>query len=71
MTGILSESQGDTNDRIFVNCASALAFLSAHSSDASQMQTLFNHFDDSDDAIKLPLKFAILINGNDTIDKSF
>lgn len=35
------------------------------------MQTLFTAFDDNEvDAITLPLKFAILINGNDTIDKS-
>jgi len=35
------------------------------------MQTLFNHFDgDGVDAIMLPLKFAILINGNETINKS-
>jgi hypothetical protein len=35
------------------------------------MQTLFNAFDENAmDAIMIPLKFAILINGNDTIDKS-
>jgi len=35
------------------------------------MQTLFSAFDESAvDAIMIPLKFAILINGNDTIDKS-
>ena len=71
MTDVLSELDGSTNDRIFCNCASALAFLSAYASDASQMQALFNAFDENAvDAIMLPLKFAILINGNDTIDKS-
>jgi len=67
----LGESQGATNDRIYANCATALAFLSAYASDASQMQALFNAFDENAvDAIMLPLKFAILINGNDTIDKA-
>jgi len=72
MTDIMSEQQGGgTNDRIYCNCATVLAFLSAYASNASQMQTLFNAFDESAvDAIILPLKFAILINGNDTIDKS-
>ena len=71
MTDILSELNGDTNDRVFCNCATALAFLSAYASDASQMQTLFNAYDENAmDAIMIPLKFAILINGNDTIDKS-
>lgn len=71
MTDIISETAGSTNDNIFCNSASALAFLSAYASDASQMQTLFNAFDENEnDAITLPLKFAVLINGNDTIDKS-
>jgi len=71
MTDILSELNGDANDRIFCNCATALAFLSAYASDASQMKSLFNAFDENAiDAIMIPLKFAILINGNDTIDKS-
>ena len=71
MTDIMSESQGGNNDRILSNCASALAFLSAYASDASQMQALFTAFDEGgEDCIILPLKFAILINGNDSIDKS-
>lgn len=35
------------------------------------MQVLFTEFDETEnDAIILPLKYAILINGNDSIDKS-
>ena len=38
MTEIINEQQGGgTNDRIFTNCAVALAFLSAYASNASQM----------------------------------
>jgi len=71
MTEIMNETNGSTNDRIFCNCATALAFLSAYASDPAQMNSLFNAFDETDnDAIMLPLKFAILINGNDTIDKT-
>ena len=71
MTEIINETNGATNDRIFCNCAVALAFLSAYASQANQMQTLFSAFDESAaDNVILPLKFAILINGNDTIDKS-
>jgi len=67
----LGDRHGATNDRIYANCATALAFLSAYASDASQMQALFTAFDDNEiDAIMLPLKFAILINGNETIDKA-
>lgn len=71
ITDILGDRHGATNDRIYANCATALAFLSAYASDASQMQALFTAFDDNEiDAIMLPLKFAILINGNETIDKA-
>ena len=74
ITEILGDVRAATNDRIYVNCATALAFLSAYASDASQMQALFTAFDLIDDnevdAIMLPLKFAILINGNETIDKA-
>jgi len=71
LTDILNESHSSTNDRVFCNCATALAFLSAYASDASQMQALFSHFDDNNyDAIILPLKFAILTNGNDSINKA-
>ena len=68
---LAEQTGGATNDRIYANCATALAFLSAYASDASQMSTLFGHFDESGiDAITLPLKFAILINGNDTKPKT-
>jgi len=71
MTDIMNATNSSTNDHIYCNCATALAFLSAYASDASQMQALFGAFDDSDnDAIMLPLKFAILTNGNENIDKS-
>jgi hypothetical protein len=50
----------------------ALAFLSAYSSDPQQMLTLASAFDEScegTDAILIPLKFGVLINGNDACDK--
>ena len=72
MTEILSDqAKSATNDKILCNCACALSFLAAYSSDPSQMQALFTAYDDMDiNPITLPLKFGILINGNDTIDKS-
>jgi len=71
ISDILNENQGSTNDKVYACCATALAFLSAYASDASQMQALFNAFDENGvDSIILPLKFAILINGNDKIDKT-
>jgi len=71
MTEIMNATGSSTNDHIYCNCATALAYLSAYASGANQMQALFNAFDEGDnDAIMLPLKFAILTNGNDTIDKS-
>ena len=67
MTAILADqAKSATNDKILVNCACALSFLSAYASDPAQMQALFTEFDETDNnSIMLPLKFAILINGNE------
>ena len=68
---IISESKGGFNDKVVANCAVTLGYLSAYSNDANQMKVLFNAFDDGgNDAVMLPLKFAILTNGNDSLDKS-
>ena len=72
MTQILSDqAKSGTNDKILANCACAIAFLSAYASDAGQVQALFTAFDEMDiNCISIPLKFGILINGNEAVDKS-
>ena len=58
------------NDKVVVNCATAIAFLSAISSDPAQMKALYSAFDDDgNDCVTLPVKIGILTNGNDNIDK--
>lgn len=52
------------NDKTVANCASALAFLSAYSSDASQQTKLFDAFDNTLNLnVSIPIKFGILLNG--------
>lgn len=72
LSGILQDSSNENvNDKVVANCATALAFLSAISSDPAQMKALFSAFDDDAvDCVILPLKIGVLINGNDAIDKS-
>lgn len=71
MSEILQEAKESYNDKVLANCASTLGFLSAHSNDPSQMTALFSAFDGDDvDAITLPLKFSVLINGNEKIAKT-
>jgi hypothetical protein len=72
MTQIVNDcDKNGMNDKVIANCASTLGFLSAYSNDPSQMKALFNAFDESEnDTILLPLKFSILANGNETLDKS-
>jgi hypothetical protein len=61
----------NVNDKVVVNCATAIAFLSAISSDPAQMKALNSAFDDDgNDCVTLSVKFGILTNGNDNIDKS-
>jgi len=74
LTGIMQVyKNGGVNDKIAANCATALAYLSAYSADPKQMEALFKAFDEShegDDALIIPIKWGILTNGNDKIDKS-
>jgi hypothetical protein len=73
LTGIINaHSKGAINDKILANCSMALAFLAAYSSDPQQMITLSEAFDESCegvDAVLIPIKFGVLINGNDSCDK--
>lgn len=71
MSSTLGEaSKGGVNDKVLANCSTSLAFLSAYTSDANQMLSLFDAFEEENDCIDLPMKFGILTNGNETIDKS-
>ena len=72
LTEILADAtKGAINDKVLANCATALGFLSAYSNDATQMIQLFDAFDEeANDAICLPLKYAILANGNEKVDKA-
>lgn len=64
-------SKSHVNDRVVVNCATAIAYLSAISSDPAQMKALFSAFDDdANDCVTIPVKLGVLTNGNDSIDKS-
>jgi hypothetical protein len=73
LTGIINaNAKGAINDKILANCSMALAFLAAYSSDSQQMLTLSEAFDEScegTDAVLIPIKFGVLINGNDSCDK--
>jgi hypothetical protein len=70
---INANAKGEINDKILANCSMALAFLAAYSSDSQQMLTLSEAFDGSClyvcDAVIIPIKFGVLINGNDSCDK--
>ena len=72
MTEMLSDqAKSATNDKILANCACAISFLSAYASDPAQVKALFSAFDEMDvNCISIPLKFGILINGNEAVDKS-
>lgn len=73
LMGIMNEAdKGGINDKILVNCATALAYLSAYSQDPKQMEGLYGAFDESadgNDALLIPIKLGIIMNGNDTVDK--
>jgi len=73
LMGIMNEAdKGGINDKILANCATALAYLSAYSQDPKQMEGLYGSFDESadgNDALLIPIKLGIIMNGNDTVDK--
>lgn len=65
LTSILSERKQILNDRVLVNCAVALGFLSAYSSDPNQMKDLFGAYDNSKDwRLTLGIKLGLLMNGS-------
>jgi hypothetical protein len=66
-------SNGGINDKVLANCSTALAYLSAYSSDPKQMEALYSAFDESadgNDALLIPIKLGIIMNGNDTVNKT-
>jgi len=68
LTSILDDRRLTLNDRVLVNCAIALGFLSAYSSDPNQMKDLFSAFDNSKDwRLTLGIKLGLLMNGSSKI----
>mmetsp|Transcript_6656 Transcript_6656/g.11204 ORF Transcript_6656/g.11204 Transcript_6656/m.11204 type:complete len:314 (-) Transcript_6656:124-1065(-) len=68
LTSIIEDRKRDMNDKVIVNSAVAIGFLSAYSSDPAQMKELFSAFDDSKDfRVILGIKLGILMNGSDKI----
>ena len=62
---ILQSKPGTYNEKTIVNCAVSLAFLSAYASDPSQMNALYEAFDNTlNFNISLGIKYGILLNGN-------
>lgn len=57
------------NDIVLTNCAVALSYLSAYAADAGQMVSLFDTFKGTT-PISVGIKYGILTNGNETIDKT-
>lgn len=57
------------NDVVLANCAVALAYLSAYAASPDQMVTLFDTFQGAN-PISVGIKFGVLTNGNETIDKA-
>ena len=72
LAGILEpKKRGWFNDKSLVNCAVALAFLSAYSSNPKEMEELFSNYDETGDPrITLGIKLGVLMNGNPDIDAS-
>jgi len=65
LTSVLDDRRKIVNDRILVNCAIALGFLSAYSSDPNQMKALFGAYDNSKDwRLTLGIKLGLLMNGS-------
>lgn len=66
---ISNADTGSVNDIVLANCGVALAYLSAQAADTSQMMTLFNTFKGAN-TTSVSIKFGILTNGNETIEKT-
>lgn len=65
LTSIIEERKQNVNDKVIVNAAIALGFLSAYSSDPAQMRDLFVAYDDEGDyRVSLGIKLSILMNGS-------
>jgi len=65
LTSIIEERKQTLNDKVIVNAAVALGFLSAYSSDPAQMRDLFFAYDDEGDyRVSLGIKLSILMNGS-------
>jgi hypothetical protein len=61
---IVQAKAGVYNDKTVTNCAIALAFLAAYSSDAKQMLTLNDAFDNTLNLnVSIGIKFGVLLNG--------
>lgn len=73
-TDLLSNlAKGGVNDKIVANVSMSLAYLSAYSADPKQMEALYSAFDESaemSDSCLISIKWGILTNGNDKLDKS-
>lgn len=69
LTSIFEDRKQSLNDHVLVNCAAAVGFLSAYSSDPSQMATLFHAYDGAaaDYRVTLGLKIGVLLNGSDKL----
>jgi len=74
LTGIVEENivegKQNLNDKVIVNASIALGFLSAYSSNPTEMRDLFLAYDDERDyRVSLGIKLSILMNGSDKIPK--
>ena len=74
LTGIIEENivegKQNLNDKVIVNAATALGFLSAYSSNPAEMRDLFLAYDDEGDyRVSLGIKLSILMNGSTKIPK--
>jgi len=68
LSGVIEDGKVNLNDKVIVNAAVALGFLSAYSSDPQQMKDLFYAFDGHNDyRVSLGIKLGILMNGSDKI----
>jgi hypothetical protein len=68
LSELLQNSQ-ELNDIVLLNSSVALAYLSANAADPQQMVTLFNAFPGMT-PVSIGLKFGVLTNGNETINKT-
>ena len=65
LTSVIEERKRDLNDKVIINASVGLGFLSAYSSDPSQMKDLFYAFDEEKDfRVSLGIKLGILMNGS-------